>query len=381
MPDTHYLQTELETLIQADSSMWEFLQQGSLDGCWYWDLENPDQEWMSPEFWALFGIDSTTKRHDPGEWQDIIFPEDRDLALENFKRHLADPNHPYDQVVRYRHADGSTVWVRCRGIAIRDKDTGKPIRMLGAHNDLTATKQAERQLLVKKRAVEASNEELRTFCYAVSHDLKSPSNTLRLILSELEETQSERLDQEGSELLDMGVATLDRMQQLIEAVLRYTNVIEAQKTITAVDLNELVSEIIDDHKADAISSDTQIVVHRLPVVQGDRPLLRMLFANLISNAIKYRRTDVTPSIELSSPSLATDKQSRIDVRDNGIGIDEQYHKKIFSMFQRLHVDEDYPGAGLGLTMCRRIAHDHGGDIRLESAPDSGSTFSVFLERG
>lgn len=246
---------------------------------------------------------------------------------------------------------------------------------------MTATTQTERNLLAEKRAVEASNEELTTFCYAVSHDLKSPSNTLRLIFSELKATQGEQLDAEGHDLLDMGTATLERMQQLIDAVMRYTQVIEAQKTITAVDLNELVAEVIDDQKADARRCNAQIIVHRLPVIQGDRPLLRVLFSNLIGNAIKYQTSDAAPGIELSSPSLTTDEHVRIDVRDNGIGIAKQHQKKIFSMFQRLHVSEDYPGTGLGLTICRRIAIDHGGHITVNSEPGTGSTFSVFLARG
>jgi PAS domain S-box-containing protein len=140
--EKHYLETELEQAIQSDISIWEFLRAGSLDGVWYWDLENPENEWMSPEFWRLFGIDPETKAHKASEWQNLIFPEDGELALKNFERHLADPSHPYDQVVRYIHADGSTVWVRCRGMAIRDK-TGKAIRFLGAHVDLTSQVKAE----------------------------------------------------------------------------------------------------------------------------------------------------------------------------------------------------------------------------------------------
>lgn len=143
--EKHYLETELEHAIQNDISIWEFLRAGSLDGVWYWDLENPENEWMSPEFWRLFGIDPETKGHKASEWQDLIFPEDGELALKNFEQHLADPTYPYDQVVRYLHADGSTVWVRCRGMAIRDK-TGKAVRFLGAHVDLTSQIRAENSI-------------------------------------------------------------------------------------------------------------------------------------------------------------------------------------------------------------------------------------------
>ncbi len=132
----HYLEKELFQRVREDPSIFEFLQRGSLDGIWYWDLENPEHEWMSPRFWEVLGQDPTTKRHLASEWQDLIHPEDLARATDNAHRHFEDPSVPYDQVVRYRHADGSTVWIRCRGIAIRD-ETGRPVRMLGAHNALT----------------------------------------------------------------------------------------------------------------------------------------------------------------------------------------------------------------------------------------------------
>jgi len=151
--ERHRLEIELEDLCGGDSGLFALLARGANDGLWYWDLERPDEEWMSPEFWELFGIDPATKGHDPREWQDIIFPEDHDTALANFEQHCADPTHSYDQVVRYRHANGSTVWVHCRGMALRDAD-GTPIRMLGAHTDLTRLKRAE-------EALAEANERLR----------------------------------------------------------------------------------------------------------------------------------------------------------------------------------------------------------------------------
>ncbi len=105
----HYLRRELYQLVRSDPHLFEWLQAGSLDGVWYWDLEDGDQEWMSPRFWSVLGVDPATKEHRASEWQDLIHEEDRRVALENAKRHLDDPSHPYDQVVRYRHADGSTV--------------------------------------------------------------------------------------------------------------------------------------------------------------------------------------------------------------------------------------------------------------------------------
>lgn len=143
---THYLEKELYQLVREGPEVFDFLQDGSLDGIWYWDLENPDNEWMSPRFWKTLGYDPAGKRHLASEWQGLIHPDDLKVAVWNFEMHCADPGHPYDQVVRYYHKDGSTVWVRCRGIAIRD-GAGKPIRLLGAHTDLTSQKRAEEELL------------------------------------------------------------------------------------------------------------------------------------------------------------------------------------------------------------------------------------------
>lgn len=143
--ESHYLKKELYEQIQKDVSVFEFLQNGSLDGIWYWDLVNPENEWMSHRFWTILGYDPKEKKHLASEWQDLIHPDDLQVAFSNFKKHCEDPDYPYDQVVRYQHKDGSTVWIRCRGIAIRDT-TGKPIRMLGAHTNLTHQKLIEEML-------------------------------------------------------------------------------------------------------------------------------------------------------------------------------------------------------------------------------------------
>jgi len=149
----NYLKKELYDLIKVDSSIFQFLQKGSLDGIWYWDLENIENEWMSPRFWELFGIDPNEKQHLAEEWQDIIDPDDLQTALMNFEKHLEDPDYPYDQIVQYTHKNGSSVWVRCRGIAIRDK-SGKPIRMLGAHNDVT-------QMKLQEQIIKEQNQRLK----------------------------------------------------------------------------------------------------------------------------------------------------------------------------------------------------------------------------
>ncbi|MFW6351266.1 MAG: PAS domain-containing protein, partial [Bacteroidota bacterium] len=133
--DENYLKKELYEKIKTDDSVFDFIQDGSLDGLWYWDLENLENEWMNRKFWTTLGYDPDVMPHKSDAWQNIIHPEDLKVATENFIRHCENPEHPYDQIVRYFHKNGSTVWIRCRGLAIRDSN-GKAIRMLGAHQDI-----------------------------------------------------------------------------------------------------------------------------------------------------------------------------------------------------------------------------------------------------
>lgn len=376
-PSIHYLQQELETLLQTNMTMWRFLQAGSLDGIWYWDLENPNEEWMSPEVWQLLGIDPATKSHSPSEWQDLIFAEDLAVAVANFEKHCADPNHPYDQIVRYRHASGSTVWVRCRGIAIRDEN-GKPIRMLGAHNDLTAVKEAEQQAASGKIKAEAANDELKSFAYSVSHDMKSPANTLQLILSELQMHLQEQNDRDGLELTEFALQSIERMRDLIENVLDYTRVVGQKPTFETVDLTMVVHETLDSLTSAIDTVGGRVSVGELPAIRANAMQMKLLFQNLISNGLKFRRPGVAPELTVDSIRNPVDGGVIITIRDNGIGIAPEHHERIFTMFERLHQKEDYEGSGLGLPLCRRIVINHGGKILIESEPGQGTAFMIEL---
>ena len=166
----HYLKRELFGRVRA-GGVFEALEAGAADGVWYWDLEQPEHEWMSPRFWQLFGYDPASKPHLSSAWRDLIHPDDLRGAMDNFEKHRADPNHPYDQYVRYRHRDGSTVWVRCRGRALRDAN-GKAIRMLGTHVDVTALKVAEQALrsLTERFSLATRSAGIGVWDWDVVHD-------------------------------------------------------------------------------------------------------------------------------------------------------------------------------------------------------------------
>ncbi len=145
MKEDHYLKKELYELVKTDNTIFDFIQESSLDGIWYWDLDNPEEEWMSPKFWSVLGYDYTVMPHKPSAWQHIINADDMKLAMELFIKHCENPEIPYNQTIRYTHKNGSVIWIRCRGLAIRDKE-GKPIRMLGSHQDITEYVKKEHSL-------------------------------------------------------------------------------------------------------------------------------------------------------------------------------------------------------------------------------------------
>ncbi|MBM7561399.1 sensor domain-containing diguanylate cyclase [Fusibacter tunisiensis] len=141
----NYLKKELYDRMRNEEDIFNFIQEGALDGIWYWDLENPENEWMSEKFWTTLGYDPKSKLHKSEEWQDLINAEDLKIATEQLKAHLEDPSNLYDQIVRYTHQNGSTIWIRCRGMAIRDEN-GKPVRMIGAHTEVTEMVEARQKL-------------------------------------------------------------------------------------------------------------------------------------------------------------------------------------------------------------------------------------------
>ena len=374
----HYLEQELTDLIQREPKIWDFMQQGSLDGVWYWDLENPENEWLSPEFWRLFGYDPAQKQHDPAEWQSLIHPEDLQVALKNFDAHCSDSSHPYDQVVRYSHADGSTVWVRCRGLAIRDQN-GRAIRMLGAHNDITAVKRAEEAARTEKTFAERANRHLRAFAYALSHDLQAPASTLAMLLDELTVHFGEAIDPEAQFLLDLGKETVQRMNEQIKAQLQFVAVAGGEEDFSPVDLAALTGSILEDLRADIHAAHAEVVVSKLPEVYGNAAQLRMLLQNLIENALKFRHADGKPLVRITANRVENTGATVICVADNGIGIAPKYRSKVFRLSEMLNAPKTYPGSGMGLALCQRVAERHGGRIWVEDSAEGGCAFFVELK--
>ncbi len=370
MSDEHYLKRELYQQVQKSADLFEFIQAGSLDGIWYWDLENPEHEWMSPRFWQIFGYDPTAMPHLASAWQDMINTDDLAMALENFQAHCDNPNHPYDQVVRYRHKEGKTIWVRCRGIAIRDAE-GKPIRMLGAHTDITELKEAEYALQQKTDELTLSNQQLEQLAYITAHDLQEPIRGIVTFLDLLARESQSNLNETAQNYLQLAMGEAGLMRAMVHDILALAQVNADSSLAEKVDLERLIKTVEQDLKNHSSFKAYTIERDKLPVIRGHSKILLLLLKNLINNGLKFNLSD-QPQVRIDAEK--TEGGWKISVSDNGIGIEEKYADRIFKMFQRLHSRSQFPGTGIGLAIAQAVVTRHGGELQFTSELGVGTTF-------
>lgn len=311
----------------------------------------------------------------------ICHPEDLPKLQTYFQAFEAMKDGDVAQIeYRMKHKDGKWRWMLSNDTVFDRGPSGSVVRMLGAATDITARKSAEDMIAAEKNAADDANEELRAFAYSMSHDMKAPSNTLDLLLSELRERHASDLKPEARELVDLSRDVVRKMQHLIEDVLDYTRVIGTEMDFEEVPLSPLVADVELRLAADLREADATLTVGTLPVVSGSPLQLSGYLQNIIGNALKYREPSRPLEIRIEAVSEADDPRIRLTVTDNGIGISKADQERIFGMFKRLHLDDEVPGTGLGLALCKRVAVNHGGDIVVRSAVGQGSTFEIDLER-
>ncbi|WP_049941606.1 PAS domain S-box protein [Haloterrigena turkmenica] len=226
-----------------------------------------------------------------------------------------------------------------------------------------------------QRKLEESNERLEQFAYAASHDLQEPLRMVTSYLQLIENRYADELDADGREFIDFAVDGAERMREMIEGLLAYSRVETRGDPFEPVDLEETLEAVRRDLELQIEESDAEITADSLPRVRGDPSQLRQVFQNLLSNAIEYSGPE-PPRIHLEAERKGD--RWRVSVTDEGIGIDPEDADRVFEIFQRLHGREEHDGTGIGLALCQRIVERHGGEIRVESEPGEGSTFSVTL---
>lgn len=235
----------------------------------------------------------------------------------------------------------------------------------------TRQKESDEKLKMLVSSLERSNKELERFAYIASHDLQEPLRMVASFTQLLSKKYKEKLDKEAQEYIDFAVDGAVRMQQLITDLLTYSRVTTKGKTFAPTDCNAILSEVLQNLGVAIQEAKAEITYDKLPVILADSTQILQIFQNLISNAIKFH-SNTPPKIHISAENH--DHYWLFLVKDNGIGIEPEYHDQIFAIFKRLHGRQKYSGTGVGLAICKKIVERHGGKIYVESEAGNGAKF-------
>ena len=233
------------------------------------------------------------------------------------------------------------------------------------------------QILAMQDRLVASNRDLQDFAYVASHDLQEPLRKISAFSDRLATRYIADLDDRAVDYLDRIQNASERMQQLIEDLLAFSRINTRAQPAEPTNLEHTIAGVLEDLELACTEARATVHVGALPTIQADPIQMRQLFQNLIGNAIKFRRAGVPPEITIDAEPDA-DGCWVVTVSDNGIGFDQKYADKVFTVFQRLHGRAAYSGSGVGLSICRRIAERQGGEITVRSAEGEGSTFTIVL---
>jgi PAS domain S-box-containing protein len=291
-------------------------------------------------------------------------PQERDLLLERLR---AD-GFVRDFEVRLRRKDGT---IYHASLTVTLVTLGGKDAILTMAQDITARVRADEQLRHYAAELERSNRELQQFAQIVSHDLQEPLRMVSSYLQLLDQRYKGQLDPNADEFIAFAVDGATHMQALIKDLLVYSRVGTHGRSFEPTDCQVILEQALSNLQVALEESGARVTHDPLPVLVADDTQLVQLFQNLIGNAIKFRG-ERQPEIHIGAERQGN--EWLFSVRDNGIGIQPQYFERIFLVFQRLHTQDEYPGTGIGLAICKRIVERHDGRMWVESEPGRGSTF-------
>lgn len=247
------------------------------------------------------------------------------------------------------------------------------LRLASVNDDLI---EANDSLEHRAAELARSNEELDQFASIASHDLQEPLRKVRTFTQQLATTEGANVSEKGREYLERANAAAERMQRLIEDLLKFSRVSTQGRPFTQVDLGAVARDVLSDLETQISDAGAVVRLGDLPVIDADALQMQQLLQNLISNAVKFHKEGVTPEVDVTGELQGG--TVRLTVKDNGIGFEPRYNLRIFRVFERLHGRNEYAGTGIGLALCRKIADRHGGTIEALGQPGVGSTFTVVL---
>ncbi len=332
---------------------------------------------------------------------ELIHPDD----VENLANSMKDLENGkiefYKHEYRFKHKDGS--WRVMEGVAKSVDDEDGLHGIIVNSRDITQRKQDEEKLKLYTAKLERSNRELQDFAYVASHDLQEPLRKVQAFGDRLERKCAESLQDEGRDYIRRMRDASFRMQILINDLLTFSRITTKAQPFSPVNLKKITEEVVSDLEVRIEQTNARIEIGDMPDIDADKVQIRQLLQNLIGNALKFQRANETPivkiyaegyseigaSFQIGNEEIHTtsggfgknntrSQVCRLFVEDNGIGFDEKYLDRIFTVFQRLHGRSEYEGSGVGLAVCRKIVERHEGMITAESTPGNGAKFIVTL---
>ena len=393
---------QAEEQLRRSEERFQIVARATNDAIWDWDLAS-DALWWNQGITTLFNYAAEEVGTDSGR-REHVHREDLERVVSDIRAVMDRGEQFWADEYRFRRADGSYADIFDRGFVIYD-GTGKPIRMIGAMNDISERKRAleileqrgasrtaelesrnrerEYEISQRKRVEEllrARNEELKAFAYTVSHDLKAPLRGIAGYAQELDGRHRAGLGERALFCLKQILTATHNLDRLIEDLLHYSRLDAETPTGAEVNLAHMVEAILRDRKPLILEQGAEVAVSlsSTSVRTWERGLLQVL-TNLIDNALKYSRDAKPPRIHITSQELSD--AVRIVISDNGIGFDMKYHDRIFGLFNRLVRQEDFEGTGAGLAIVKKVVEKLRGRIWAESKPGSGAKFFVELPKG
>lgn len=234
----------------------------------------------------------------------------------------------------------------------------------------------EQALKIKTRQLEVMNEELESFSYSVSHDLRAPLRAIGGFSKVLHDKAAEQLNPEYLRFLHLIVENVDKMEHLIDDLLAFSRMSRQKQTFSVIDTNELIKQVISDLSQAEPDAKNTFEVCNLPEIHADKQMMHHVFSNLIGNAIKYSSHSEKPLIQVCGNT--DENETTISIKDNGVGFDMEYSHKLFKIFQRLHDETEFEGTGLGLAIVKRIITRHNGRVWASAEVGKGATFNVSI---
>ncbi len=337
----------------------EYVYEMAGDGFWDWHIKD-DYEYMSPRFWDILGFSPSEKKHHPSEWQELMFEEDLKISLDNFEKHVATKGaHPFWQEVRYRHKDGSTVWVVCKGKVIEWDENNQAVRMIGTHTDITSLKKAQVRLTET-----AKLSALGEMAGGIAHEINNPlaiiatnSVLMKLLLENPEKTDNKKL-LESVNTIERTVKRISKIVDGMRQLLRN----QGKKVFKEHSTHEVIDKSLAlcTEKIKSKCIELKVNTAEDTLIYCNLTQITQVLINLISNSIDAIEDSSTPWLQIETRTGRNSTQ--IVVTDSGPGIPLKHQKKLFEPFYS--TKDVTKGTGLGLSISREILENHGGTLFL-----------------